>query len=136
MAAELKKATWAARAEPRKPVQCVMLELPAPISTNQLWSTRSGGGLYSSKRYRAWLYEAGAVLNSQRPGLVAGPYALTLKVSSAWGGDLDNAVKAVSDLLQHHGVIENDRLAQRILIERADVPGVSVLVVSTAEHSQ
>lgn len=133
MAAELKKATWAARAEPRKPVQCVMLELPAPISTNQLWSTRSGRGFYLSKSYRSWMRDAGIVLNSQRPGLVAGPYALTLKVSLSWGGDLDNSVKATSDLLQHHGVIVDDRLAQRILIERADVPGISVLVASTTE---
>jgi hypothetical protein len=39
----------------------------------------------------------------------------------------------VSDLLQAHGVIENDRLAQKITIERADVEGMSIMVASIRE---
>ncbi len=31
--------------------------------------------------------------------------------------DLDNSVKAISDLLQRHGVIDNDRNAVRALLE-------------------
>jgi len=114
----------------RKPSQYVALDLPRPISTNALWRPRPGG-MCKTVAYKDWLTEAGLVLNSQRPGHVAGPYCITIRVARGWRGDLDNAVKAVSDLLQVHSVIENDKLAQRVIIERSDVPGVSVLVCST-----
>ena len=35
--------------------------------------------------------------------------------------DLDNSVKGISDLLQEHKVIDNDRKAERITIEWSDV---------------
>lgn len=114
----------------RKSVGYVALDLPRPISTNVLWRPRPGG-MCKSQAYKDWLTEAGLVLNTQRPGKVEGPYALTIRVTKAWKGDCDNCCKAVGDLLQTHGVIENDRLCQRVLIERSDVPGVSVLVCST-----
>ena len=90
--------------------------------------------MYRSPAYTAWKKEVGLLINASRCGGVRGPYAITVKVSSKWRGDLDNAVKALSDALQEHGVIENDRLAQRVLIERsASTPGMSVLIVATSE---
>lgn len=115
----------------RKPVEYVALDLPRPISANDLWRPLVGGGLIKTKQYKAWLKEAGLVLMTQRPGMVEGPYCITIRVTRSWKGDLDNAAKATSDLLQAHGVISNDRLAQRVIIERSDVPGVSVLIAST-----
>ena len=117
----------------RKPVQYVTLDLPAPISTNKLWRPIVRGGkpaIVSTKEYLAWISEAGWRLNAQRPGMVEGPYAITMKISRKSRADLDN-VKAVSDLLQTQGVIENDRLAERVVIERADIDGMQVMVVST-----
>jgi crossover junction endodeoxyribonuclease RusA len=122
----------------RPSVQVVTLDLPTPISTNDIWKPVNRGkyaSLVLSKAYLAWQAEAGFKLNTQRPGIVEGPYAVTIKVSHKWRGDLDNASKATSDLLQAHGVIENDKLAQRVLIERGDVEGMRVMVVSTKEAS-
>lgn len=115
----------------RKSVGYVALDLPRPISTNALWRPRPGG-MCKTQQYKNWLTEAGLVLNTQKPGKVEGPYCLTIRVAKAWKGDLDNAAKATSDLLQAHGVVVDDRLAQRVIIERSDVPGVSVLVCSTS----
>jgi crossover junction endodeoxyribonuclease RusA len=111
----------------RRAVQMVAIDLPRPISTNALWRPRPGG-MCKTVAYKDWLTEAGLVLNTQRPGRIEGAYTMTIRVSKAWRGDLDNAAKATSDLLQAHQVIENDRLAQRVVIERADVPGVSICV--------
>jgi Holliday junction resolvase RusA-like endonuclease len=115
----------------RKAVNYVALDLPRPISTNALWRPRPGG-MCKTTAYKNWLTEAGLVLNTQRCGRVEGPYCLTIRVTKLWKGDLDNAAKATSDLLQAHNIIDNDRLAQRVIIERSDVSGVSVLVCSTS----
>jgi crossover junction endodeoxyribonuclease RusA len=115
----------------RKSVGYVALDLPRPISTNALWRPRPGG-MCKTQAYKNWLVEAGLVLNTQKPGKVEGPYCLTIRLNKDSKLDLDNCSKSVSDLLQAHGVISNDRLAQQIIIKRADVPGVSVLVCSTS----
>lgn len=103
-------------------MEFISLTLPAPISTNALWRPtlrmRTNGkrapSISKTAKYEAWIKEAGWTLQAQRPGKINGPYALTIKVSRSFLGDLDNASKATSDLLQRHGVIENDRLAQKI----------------------
>lgn len=116
----------------RRPVYYVALDLPRPISNNDLWRPNGRGGIRCTDVYKAWKEEAGYCINAMRLGAVKGPYALTLRVSEKWRGDLGNAEKAVSDLLQEHQIIENDRLCQRLLVERASVPGLSVLVASTS----
>ena len=120
----------------RKSVQYVALELPAPLSTNALWRPIKRGSVASmvkSKEYCAWIAEAGYRLNSQRLDMVEGPYALSIVRDSGARLDLDNCIKSCSDLLQDHGIVQNDRLAQKITIERGSVEGggMSVLVVST-----
>jgi Holliday junction resolvase RusA-like endonuclease len=110
----------------------VSINLPPPVSVNDLWKPGRRGDhvtIIRSPKYNAWFSEAGYMLNSQRPGMVEGPYALTIKVTAASKIDLGNVEKAVSDLLQAHGVIENDRLAQKITIERADNEGMLITVV-------
>ena len=84
------------------------LELPIPPSVNALW--RFGGGkVYRSAEYVAWIEAAGWELKTQKPINIPSPVAVRLK-----GGlpekprDLDNVAKAALDLLQAHGVIEND----------------------------
>ena len=118
----------------RESVQFVAVDLPKPISTNNLWKPVKRGKhayMIASKEYLDWQSLAGLTLNTQRPGLVEGPYALTITVSSKWRGDLDNCIKAASDVLQSQGVITNDKHAQEITIRRGDCEGMKVLVVST-----
>ena len=116
--------------------QYVTIELPAPISTNRLWTPIKRGSSVSvakSKDYLAWISEAGYKLNAQRPGIVVGYFALHLWVGRAHKIDLDNAIKATLDLLQTQGVIENDRLCVSLRVKRDESDGMRAMVVSTKE---
>lgn len=102
---------------PRRTVDAVTVLLPIPPSVNAIYRHIPGRGPVRSAVYREWRDAAGWQLQAQRPGRVVGPYALLLAVPRVAQFDLDNSAKAVSDLLQHHGVVENDRLAVRVLLE-------------------
>jgi crossover junction endodeoxyribonuclease RusA len=117
--------------------QYVTIQLPAPISTNRLWVPIRRGSSVSvvkSKDYLAWISEAGYKLNAQRPGMVLGHFALHLWVGRAHKIDLDNAVKATLDLLQNHGIVENDRLCVSLRVKREDSDGMRAMVVATKER--
>jgi Holliday junction resolvase RusA-like endonuclease len=47
---------------------------------------------------------------------VARTYALRVTVPATMPADIDNCLKALSDLLQEHGVVENDRLYRRLMV--------------------
>lgn len=100
--------------EPLRPVVGqVALRLPVPPSVNALH--RHGRGAPGrSPEYVAWITAAGWTLLAQRPGRIEGPYELTLRMPATSRADLGNLEKAVSDLLQEHGVIGNDRNAEAI----------------------
>lgn len=95
----------------------VVLFLPVPPSTNAMWSPRKGGGQRLSDSYSAWLSEAGWHLEQQRPGCIRGDYDLTLRIPFVSHRDLGNYEKPLSDLLEKHGVIRNDKFASRIVLE-------------------
>jgi Holliday junction resolvase RusA-like endonuclease len=117
----------------RKPVQAVTLTLPIPPSVNALWTPRKRG-IRSSDAYKAWKDAAGWELVRQKPGCVRGPYELWLTACRAeTKADLGNLEKALSDLLQAHSVIENDRLSERIDIQWGAPAGIAVLVVSASD---
>jgi Holliday junction resolvase RusA-like endonuclease len=120
---------------PRKPVEAVMLDLPRPISVNRLWRTTKGGGWYPSPAYKQWKEEVGLIANANRVGCVHGTFGVTIRVKASWRGDIDNIAKATLDVFQSLGLIENDRLAQKIVIERCpNTEGMSVLVCSTEKR--
>lgn len=131
----------------RREVARVELKLPIPPSVNALYRNRSSvelerarnagkplRGRAKTDRYRTWLQGAGAALNEQKPGRVAGPYNLTILIPRKQSrADVSNLEKATSDLLQTHGVIDNDRLAETIFIQRVDWGG-EMLVTVAAER--
>lgn len=121
---------WGRRLEPS-----VSLNLPIPPSVNRLWRPSGDGGMVRSDRYRTWWQAAGNALNVQRPGRVEGDYALTMTVNRGkTKADIGNLEKACSDLLQHYGVIENDRRAVRITLEWSpSVEECQVMVEGIAE---
>ncbi len=101
-------AQWA-----RKDVERVVVDLPLPISTNDLW----GPGMVKTARYRSWIRSAGNMLNHQKPGRVVGSYSLTIIVNPRRSAiDLGNAEKAISDALQSARVIGNDKRAESITL--------------------
>lgn len=117
----------------RKSAQYVALTLPMPISTNRIWRNIVSGGkprTLKSAEYRAWITEAGHVLNTQRPGRVEGKYELRISISDRCRLDIDNCIKCVSDLLQEHGVVENDRFCRSLRVKFTDVEAMEVMVIS------
>jgi len=117
----------------RKAVKSVVLNLPIPTSTNRLWA-KNERGIYKTSSYKAWIKEAGTLLETQHPGCVNGPYHLTIYVRrqpTKKHADLGNFEKGLSDLLQNHGVITNDKLAETIIlmwVEDAAIDGCRVVV--------
>ena len=123
----------------RAPTQYVVLDLPPSVSTNCLWYPviiKGKAQLVKSATYKAWIAEAGYALNTQRPGKVEGPYVLTILLPDSSKLDADNSVKCVSDLLQAHGVIVNDKLAREVRVKRGDYPEMKVTVVSTTRKAE
>ena len=105
----------------RKTADRVKLYLPPPISVNALYRSFAMGkrlATIKSQKYREWIRAAGEMLEAQKPACVPGHYAIGICVPAKTRIDLGNAEKAVSDLLQTHNVVENDRLCERILICR------------------
>jgi Holliday junction resolvase RusA-like endonuclease len=106
----------AARQQWKRPIQPkVTITLPFPPSMNRLWK-RGTTGMYRSPRYMSWIRAAGQELELQRPGCIAGNYIIVIQLERKdnRNRDADNFLKACSDLLQQHGVIENDALAESV----------------------
>lgn len=103
---------WRRPAHPK-----VSLHLPFPPSVNALWK-RGKTGMYRSPRYMGWLNEAGKELELQRPGMIEGSYVIAIELERKEGRrrDADNLAKAIGDLLTAHGVIEDDSLAEAVVI--------------------
>lgn len=112
----------------------VALNLPRPPSVNQLFANIPGKGRVKTAAYRAWIAAAGWMIKAQRPQPIRGKYNLLILVGPT-RADLGNCEKAVSDLLQALGVIENDRLGEEIALKRSDdVPANQVhCIVQEAE---
>lgn len=100
----------------------VVVALPYPPSQNGLFRKHNGSRL--SEKYRLWRDEAGWMVASQRPGKIAGPVSISVKLCAPdkRRRDLDNVgFKAVIDLLVSHQIIEADdsRIVRKIQAEWA-----------------
>lgn len=97
-------------------MNAVTLTLPFPPASNNLFANSKSGGRFKSARYTAWATEAGWEAKKQRAGRIEGPYALYIVACrpDARRRDLANLEKAVSDLLVSVGIVEDDRLCQRL----------------------
>jgi crossover junction endodeoxyribonuclease RusA len=97
----------------------IRIVLPFPPSVNRLWRTTKGGGMYRSPEYAAWRKQAEWAVAGQVKGKkIAGEYTLEITAvkPDKRRRDLGNLEKAVSDILQHAKVIEDDYLCQEIHI--------------------
>lgn len=88
------------------------IDLPRPISTNNLFANVPGKGRVKTQDYQTWLWHVAAALTKQRPlpkftEPVRIVYAVgEVGVSSRF--DLGNAEKALTDVLVSEGVIPDD----------------------------
>ena len=108
--------------------EAVAFVVPLPPSTNSLFVNIPGKGRARSKAYRAWLEEAGYLLASQRPGSVSGPFSVIVRIPEKARLDLDNAYKAIGDIMVKHRITSDDKLLHKLTIERT--PGIASACVS------
>jgi crossover junction endodeoxyribonuclease RusA len=96
----------------------IQFTLPMPPSTNSIWRGKAKG-VYRSAEYMRWIIVAGNMLKTYKIKPVNPPYAVDYEfgrkvtkkgVVSKIRMDVANREKALSDLLQKMGVIEDDCL--------------------------
>lgn len=109
-----------------------MIAVPYPPSVNRIWRNVRGKTLKSAE-YRAWLAEALVALRAQHAPAVKGSYSLAIVADrpDRRQRDLGNLEKAISDLLVHAGVIEDDHLAKSIIMawsDKAPTKGANVQI--------
>ena len=99
-----------------------------PPSVNACYSNVQGKGRVRTKRYREWAAAAGWDFNGH--GSVKGAFVATITIDRHTRhvlSDIDNRGKPVLDLLQTHGVIENDHYCERVVIEWGEAKGGVVI---------
>lgn len=107
----------------------VRLRLPIPPSVNASYANVPGRGRVATKALRQWKKDAGWMLQSQRPGRVAGKYRACLYLPERMRGDVDGRLKAALDLLVTHGVTDDDHFAHSALAERSEIVGVGECLI-------
>lgn len=109
----------------------VCLFVPLPPSVNNLFAGK--GRRFRAQAYKDWSEDAIRALNHQRPlPVFRGPYSLTMTFGrpDKRRRDLGNLEKAPHDLLCEMGVVEDDCLAERIVLQWGDVVGCRIEVFS------
>lgn len=94
------------------------LTILRPPSTNGLFANASGKGRRKTAAYKQWCRDAGWQIKAQRPPKVTGAYTIEIALMRWRAGRIDvaNYEKAVSDLLVAVGVLEDDSLAESVLM--------------------
>jgi Holliday junction resolvase RusA-like endonuclease len=100
-------------------MQPITLDLPLPPSLNKIWRPaiiRGKPALVKRTEYEKWIEAATLLVRSQARGKgwmkITGPFMVISRMSPNGRGqkDLDNyTMKAILDLCQRTGVIENDK---------------------------
>lgn len=109
-----------------------VVTLPAPPSANRLWRS-TANRVYRAEGYVKWLADAGWTLRAQRPPRISGDYAMRLLAcpKDRRKRDLDNLLKATSDLLVSCGVVEEDskcRVIEAAWVDETECPKGSIRV--------
>lgn len=109
-----------------------IITLPAPPSANRLWRSTCRR-VYRAQGYVKWLREAGWTLRAQHPGRIPGDYAMRLLAcpKDKRKRDLDNLLKATSDLLVAAGVVDEDsrcRVIEAAWVDETECPKGSIRV--------
>jgi crossover junction endodeoxyribonuclease RusA len=102
----------------------ITLQLPLAPSVNRLWRIGNGGKMYKSPEYKAWLEEAGWMVKEQTKDQILGEYVLHILAvkPDKRKRDLDNLLKATSDLLVQSGVISDDSACRALAAEWNKTP--------------
>ena len=95
----------------------IVLSLPFAPSINRLWRVGKGKKIYKSRVYEDWIAECQVVIFQAKAIPVLGKYKLTIEAvrPDKRRRDVDNLIKAVSDVLESTGLIENDCLCEEVI---------------------
>lgn len=111
----------------------VSVKLPMPPSVNSIWKrgkNRKTGksNVYLDPKYRKWKEDSMILLAAQHPASIIGHFTAVISLDQSKRGrsDADNRNKAVLDLLEKAGVIENDKLCDSVTACWTDVDGCLV----------
>ena len=113
----------------------IELKLPLPPSANAIWrSNRSH--VHNRRHTRPGFTQAGWEARAQHPDKIEGAYSFSIEAvcPDQRRRDLDNLIKLVGDLLASIGVIEDDRLCQKVSAEW--IAAGSGLIVRIEEYRQ
>jgi crossover junction endodeoxyribonuclease RusA len=108
-----------------------------PPSANAAYANNKGSGRGRTKTaaYRSWAtafgYDVNAAMRAQEP--IKGPYVIEITIDRAKRhklSDVMNREKVVSDILQAHGVIENDNLCERGVVQWGNAHGGITITVT------
>lgn len=97
-----------------------------PPSANALFANVPGRGRVKSDRYREWQNAAGYDYNKAGASHISGPFKATITVCESKrrkGRDLDNFCKSVLDLAVKHRLVDDDSLAQEIVLRWGEAVG-------------
>lgn len=122
----------------KKEVQIITLTLPFPPSVNRLWKTKKTGGMYRSKEYVAWRQHALWAIQSRCKGeYIKGHYELQISAvrPDKRRRDIGNLEKAVSDILQEAGIIEDDCLCDDLHLYWAESGPECFVIISSSDLS-
>lgn len=95
----------------------IVIELPFAPSVNRLWRVGKNKRFYKTKAYEEWLGTCSWLIAINKLTPILGNYRLTIEATrpDKRKRDIDNFIKAVSDLLQTNGIIEDDCLCEEVI---------------------
>lgn len=110
----------------------IVLNLPMPPSTNRLWRSTRKGIVYKETKAKNWCEQAAWAVLAQRKGVtLKGNVSVMLEIEYG-EGDADNRIKAVLDMLERGGLLENDsQVVCGTWTWSNDVSGIRVTVEET-----
>lgn len=105
--------------------------LPIPPSVNAMYRRNPHGfGLFKTKDAKAWIKECSSCIKVKKP--LSGRVDVSINFYFFRDRDVDNCIKAVLDVLQEYGVVENDRQVFSVVATKAmdkENPRVEVSVI-------
>ena len=120
----------------------VSIKLPMPPSVNSIWrrgrNKKTGKSVtYLDSKYKKWKDDAMILLAAQHPASIVGHFTAVISLDQSKRGrsDADNRNKAVLDLLEKAGVVENDKLCDSVTACWTDVDGCLVELEAVAANT-
>jgi Holliday junction resolvase RusA-like endonuclease len=109
------------------------ITLPLAPSVNAMFGNRRGGGKgrFPMPAYKRWQVLAGWEIHLAKMTPIDGPYVLSLVLPSSMMGDVDNRIKATSDLFVKHRITPDDCHMSIGSVVRGDVANGLMMVTIT-----